>query len=329
MGSATSSVAAATAAIATAAVQSEAPAPLLKRAITAEQLRALSADTAAFFSVIPKDVMFMLCAFMGQRRPRVAPFTHLQRTVTIPIRSDASVQFMCMDESDNFVLVDRSKDEVNVYNTAGALIKTVGGVADHAGPIACVVDSRGTFYVSEHRLGCVRIFNQSGVFKRDIGATQIGHPCGLDLSNDEALLYVACAANGFVYVFNISTGDVLTQIGVLSPRGVAVLSTGQIAVSSGLSSDRCLYVLNQDGSFVRKTPELNMMPSYTLVVDADDNIYVEDLYRYAVYVHRPAALDSYVEKPTALRNANGFAICRDGSLALFSGVNIQLFSGVV
>jgi sugar lactone lactonase YvrE len=243
-----------------------------------ELLHRLALDPTSLLSVFPLDVRTLLSEFFRLRRcGRVANPAALVLARTVldwPQNLPVMLHFDC---DDHLLLPLPYDHEVRVYDQQGQFIRKVGALySDHEHPDACVADSRGRVFVSEGGTRCVHVFNADGRFERAIGMGEAPSVDGLDLSGDESILYVASAHSSIVKSYCTDTGAFLRDIGaghVKEPTGVAVLSTGHIAVSSSVYDGK-VHIFAADGAVVRSFGGGELMYPRQIAVDQGDNLYV-------------------------------------------------------
>lgn len=281
-------------------------------------------DQSLFFSVVAHDIIRYLSKFLRRRVGAVKDPMALHFVRTLMPTSDALG--LCFDAQDNLVVSFCNQEEICVYNiSAGKKLRTIGA-GKHSQSTMCVVDSSGQTYVSEYKAGCVRLFDTHDNVKREF---EVPEPRCLALSLDEDRLYVAC---GTVKVFATSDGHLLQTI-TASPEhtafSVAVLSTGQLAVS-GDKTGR-LDVLSCDGSLIRIifADRWRIFP-IQITVDAADNIYVANAasYRVEVFSWGGTLIRSLRKSANAADDFNrptGIAISSTGVVAVGDAKGIHIF----
>jgi DNA-binding beta-propeller fold protein YncE len=216
------------------------------------------------------------------------PALHYRYT---PVKGNGMGQ-ISFDKDGNLVVANSENNTVveYAYNSFFSQSRKIGE-GMHKAPIACVVDGKGRFFVSEFGDNCVRVFHDDDGTK-DFIFTVLG-PHGLALN--ENLLYVCSVPRscwpkvktpGAVKIFNASDGSALGEISngrKFYPQSVGVLSTGQVVVSCQ-SYPGSLCVFNGDGSLASSFGQDWLPNPRQLAVGARDVIYVVDTKKHSVII---------------------------------------------
>jgi sugar lactone lactonase YvrE len=299
-----------------------------------EALRALARDTASFFCVPPRDVLTLLYVFVSRghrfvRKPEALRFCRTALTRTMP-----QFSMLCFDASDNIVVpLHNCKNNLYVYDKMGASVQEVGSSNDHNQPRACTIDSKGVFYVSEDADHCVNVYAADGHFKRTIGERQITGPAGLALSKSEQVLYVASVDRHAVMSYLVHNGLFLGFIGggvLHMPYGVAVLSTGQIAVSSCITNGK-VHVFDPNGTVALLIDDPHLTRPCQIAVDAMDNLYVANNYAHDVSIYSSSGSRRVIGRISMDKDGSypvGVAIDSEGTVAVSTTTRVLLYKSL-
>jgi hypothetical protein len=309
---------------------SSAAVPPRRKTTSMQHIEALCRDSNAFFSVLPADIVQTLHAFLWRRRPNVGDPRRLQRVASVPAYFPYNALLLCTDALCNFVVFDYAIGGVSVYNSTGAIVTVLGSKQGvNCVPDACVMGADGSFYATEKLLHCVRVFRSDGRAERDIGAGILLRPHGLDLSKDDALLYVASTGNGLVCVFDCATDTLVRTYYMEQPYGVAMLSDSRVAVSGvkHAAHESYLCVLHLDGTLAWTIGSQDMHGALTrLAVDGADNLYGVCCITGTVWVYSVSgAALTCITNDNAPYTHNSVAFRNDGSMAACHRNGIWLY----
>jgi hypothetical protein len=294
----------------------------------------LADDPASFFSIPRRNIVQKLLRFVNNRG-RAPNLSTLRFNRVIAHSLGDHFDMISTDRNDN-IIVPYVTDEVCVRDQLGRLVdRKIGAKGDHGAPICCVEDCSGRVFVSEGRLGCVRVFREDGSVERDIGAGQIKSPRGLALSPCDAILYVAAYEEHIVKAYNADTGAFVRNIGedvLVYPKGVATLWSGQIAVSMR-PQNRGAFVILCDvyGARIRRILCDEYMHPGQIAVDANENLYcvneIDD--NVVVFSADGRVLCCFGGKEAAqgcLDFPAGIAIDSEGGVVVSDGSTLKLFT---
>lgn len=301
-----------------------------------EYICAARLDRESLFSLFSLDVVQHLCLFLPHRRGLVRDPSKLRYNSTIlhKVQTAGDISF---DMHGNLIANLFERGEINVYDIKeGRLLWKIAEQL-HDCPFASVEDSSGLLYASESRdvirsgrMDHVKVFCRTGgdggvyTMKKKIG---VEHSKGLALSNNEELLYV-CSDHPYNTVNVLCTSDLrkVERLGfaiVERPFGVAVLSTDEVVVSSGVDNGS-LHVFKCDGQLVRSIGKDILQCPHQVAVDAHDNIYVANTGKNEVVVFS-AAGDLVCRLAGQFKNPYGIAISPRGWVAVSEMGRVQLF----
>ena len=273
-------------------------------------------EPGSYLSVCPRDICTHLSRFFRRYAPKVKDPMALKfvtSVATLPHLQQHKTSCLQFDHKDNLVMVNLKKVVQTsasdgllrrqiliescrfVMNMQGRFYATVSGTNDvHIFDIGDAVEVEH-FTDSPTHLGLFHICigNKEFVLARwKAKLIPCGQPTCLALSLDEDSLYVAssiCPVWGFdvrvMKQFRLSDTAELLEFGERiikdDPGGVAVLSTGQIAVSSACN----IFIFGQDGALLKTISAHPHEEFRQMAVDADDRLYVPCLYwaRIAVF----------------------------------------------
>jgi hypothetical protein len=299
----------------------------------------LASDATCFFSVLVKDIVLMLARLLEPRpRGKVRDPGALRFEKVLCSDVADHVRMICFDRSDNLVVTwDGCSAPIHVIDKLGCFVcSPESGVGTCAIAYSCVADSTGRMFVSWWgNTKQIREYSAGGVYVRTLENVCVSLPCGLALSIDESILYIADYGGDVVRSFQIDTGEFLRDISPLKyewqPCGVAVLSNGFIAVSSCIE-DGDVHIFTADNVVVRSFGAGELRHPRQIAVDADDNLYVVNSGSSNVVVYSASGqhLARFGSRGTLngeFRCTFGIAIDSTGTVAVseFYGKRVQLF----
>ena len=233
-----------------------------------------------------------------------------------------------VDARGRVYVADISQKQVVIYDTAGKLLKKIGGAQHFDRLTSVTVNPEGTRVyavdiggVSSER-HVVRVFDvETGAHLMEIGRRGVG-PGEFNLPRDLAIgkdgkLYVVDGGNFRVVVFDRegkylqSFGSVGRQLGNFArPKEIATDPAGNVYVVDAAFGN--FQIFNEDGQLLlfigareeRDGPGRYLLPS-GITVDEDGRVYMVDQWFRKIEVFRPVALkatDGFLGKtPTASR----------------------------
>ena len=106
-------------------------------------------------------------------------------------------------------------DRVEVYDSQGTLIRTIGGGAIRM-PNDLAFDAAGNLYVVDSKSNQIWVYDPAGVLLHSIGAGELRFPVALEISDQE--IFVADQRNSQVKVFDLQ-GNLLRALGGFVTQG--------------------------------------------------------------------------------------------------------------
>jgi hypothetical protein len=309
----------------------------------------LRANPLLFFFLVSADIMGLLERYVGcctkgavadLRRcykqysfgmPR--PFSHLGMNCA------GGLVFMTIDlRTNNFIFGLYADNKVVICSDRGLPIKEFAS-GQHSRPIACVVDSRGRFFVYEKDRRAVSVFSPDERIELEILYSSEGKQ--LMLSPDERILYIA--SSYALMAHSTETGAVVREYGIGIPYPIcecALRSTGDILIRAIDRHGASLHVLRTDGSRHRvsmggakktgRVPLICVDGADTIFVACRDSTTRDDKSTFKT-ISDSGEIVSCVEKGTRRTLAHneivtGFFIDREGRLVVVSEYTITVYA---
>ena len=215
-----------------------------------------------------------------------------------------------VDSSGKIYVADTDNQRIQIFNSVGILIKTIGitGISVHNNtgfsfPSGVAVDSSGNIYVADTNNHRIQIFNSAWSWIKTIGITghfgsnssEFNSPDGVAVDSS-GNIYVADTGNQRIQIFNSAktyqstiggSGPGNTQFN--SPSGVTVDSSGKIYVAD--TGNQRIQIFNSAGEcqstigtgHIGSDNSTFNSPS-SVAVDSSGNIYVADSFNYRVQI---------------------------------------------
>ncbi len=252
----------------------------------------------------------------------IALFLAVMSAVAAGAVTVANVDFpadIAIDGARNIYVADTGNNTIQVLNSAGALLRTVGsGIIDYPGGVA--VDSTGNIYVADDSNNSIKVFNSTtGVLVKTIG--QLNSPEGVAVDS-AGIVYVADSGNNSIKIFNPAGALVQTVgIGQLNfPGGVTADSAGNVYVAD--SGNNRIMKFNSTGFLMQTIGGFNF-PNDVDVTSAG-TIYVTDTGNDSIKVLNP---DGSLNQSIGTRGAGDGQFDLPMGVAVDSAGNIYVADG--
>jgi tripartite motif-containing protein 71 len=262
-------------------------------AVTGKLVRSIGSDQLSY----PSSVMVVGKKVYVTEWGDVKIFTttgRLLQTIGSPGYGDGQFEDatgVAVDAAGNVYVADNQNFRIQVFNSAGTLLRIIGGFTN--GPQSIALDENGLLYVVPYYAGRVEILTTGGekVAEWRSGGSGDGEflrPLGMAV-DQKGNVYVADNGNARIQVFN-SKGEFVTKWGGWGsengqfqwPAGVAVDRTGNVYVADW--QNMRVQVFTGTGEFLRSIGAGEIYP-FGVALDDSGNVYVNDWanYRIAIY----------------------------------------------
>lgn len=300
-----------------------------ENSISIAETQTLMLNSEFFFSILPKDARTMILSYCLRIPPHVDDPEHLKHTKEILLNPCVGiVEDMCVAPDGCFVMC--ALRHVYVFNQQGRCVWAFRSASQME---ACTVSTDWTIYLSVGERESVYAVKPSRIITRTFTSNMLRRPEAIALNTDESKLYVVSKGAHCVCVFDTATCESLATLEVKNPRGVAVLASGHVAISSmsggSVALEPVVDVYDESGRHINYIPLWLYVRTIGLGLAADraGNLYIEEIHsagdRGVIIVS--AITSKLIAFFGDVRGLRGIALCPDGTVARWDPKAMRLF----
>jgi streptogramin lyase len=193
------------------------------------------------------------------------------------------------DSNDNIYIVDTGNNNIKKFDAAGNYISTFSHSSSSLDLAA--VDKSGNLYVTDYNApGHVYIFNNDGVFQKELGNTSLFTSAVAGVAVDSSgYIFISSDGLGKIFIFD-PNGNYLSSITAINPNGIAVDDCGNVYDATNTQNSFIVYDKNGNqklkiGGSASSAPGLFNQP-VDVKVDSYGNVYIADYANNRVQIFR-------------------------------------------